>query len=95
VDVEWQRAQEVDPELVRHLLTAAVAVKGVAGGNFLYTNISYSYSTTASTVTASAFPQSGGLFAYGMSVGTLLGTTFVLSATGNNTMLITVTKAFP
>jgi hypothetical protein len=75
--------------------TAAVAVKGIAGGSFLYTNISFSFSSTASTVTATAFPQTGGLFAYGMSVGSLLATTFVLNSTGNITKLNNVTTSFP
>jgi hypothetical protein len=75
--------------------TAAVAVKGIAGGSFLYTNISFSFSATASTVTATAFPQTGGLFAYGMSVGSLLATTFVLNSTGNITKLNNVTTSFP
>ena len=75
--------------------TAAVAVKGIAGGSFLYTNISFSFSSTTSTVTATAFPQTGGLFAYGMSVGSLLATTFVLNSTGNITKLNNVTTSFP
>jgi hypothetical protein len=77
------------------VVTAAVAVKGIAGGSFLYTNISFSFSSTASTVTATAFPQTGGLFAYGMSVGSLLATTFVVNSTGNITKLNNVTTSFP
>jgi hypothetical protein len=75
--------------------TAAVAIKGVAGGNFLYTNISFGYTATVSTVTATAFPQSGGLFSFGLSVGSLLAQTFTVSSTGNITKLNNVTTSFP
>lgn len=77
------------------LPTSAVAVSGVAGGSFLYANVSFSFVATVSTVTSTATPQSGGLFSYGMSVGTLLGTTFVVSASGNITKLNNVTTSFP
>ena len=77
------------------LPTSAVAVSGVAGGSFLYANVSFGYTTTVSTVTATATSQSGGLFAYGMSVGSALGTTFAVNASGNITKINNVTTSFP
>lgn len=77
------------------LPTSAVAVSGVAGGSFLYANVSFSFVSTVSTVTSTATPQSGGLFSYGLSVGTLLGTTFAVNASGNITKINNVTTSFP
>ena len=77
------------------LPTSAVAVSGVAGGSFIYANVSFSFVSTVSTVTPTATPQSGGLFSYGLSVGSLLATTFVVNSTGNITKLNNVTTSFP
>jgi hypothetical protein len=77
------------------LPTSAVAVSGVAGGSFIYANVSFSFVSTVSTVTPTATPQSGGLFSYGLSIGSLLATTFVLNSTGNITKLNNVTTSFP
>lgn len=76
---------------------AGFAVKGVGGGSFPYANVSFSYRTTVSTVTATATAQSGGLFSYGMSVGAsaLVAPTFVLNSTGNITKLNNITTSFP
>jgi hypothetical protein len=77
------------------LVTSAVAVSGVAGGSFLYANVSFGYTSTVSTVTATATSQSGGLFSYGMSVGSAVATTFVVNSSGNITKLNNVTTSFP
>jgi hypothetical protein len=77
------------------LPTLAVAVSGVAGGSFLYANVSFSFVTTVSTVTPTATLQSGGLFSYGLSVGSLLGTAFAVNASGNITKINNVTTSFP
>jgi hypothetical protein len=76
---------------------AGFAVKGVAFGSFVYANVSFSYRTTVSTVTATATAQSGGLFSYGMSVGAsaLVVPTFAVNASGNITKLNNVTTSFP
>lgn len=67
------------------LPTSAVVASGVAGANFLYTNISYSYATTVSTVTMTAFPQSGGVYTHGISVGSMLSKPFNVSSAGTVT----------
>lgn len=77
------------------LAAAGAAVKGIAGGSFLYANVSFSYSTTVSTVTATATAQSGGLFVRGMSVGSVLAQTFSVNASGNITKINNVTTSFP
>ena len=77
------------------LAAAGFAVKGAGGGSFLYGNVSFSYATTVSTVTATAVAQSGGLFTYGMSVGSVLAQTFSVNASGNITKINNVATSFP
>jgi hypothetical protein len=77
---------------------AGFAVKGIAGGRFLYANVSFSYRTDVTGIlpaTTIATPQSGGLFSYGMSVGSIFGTTFAVNSTGNFTKINNVTTSFP
>jgi hypothetical protein len=77
---------------------AGSVVQGVGGGRFLYANVSFSYRTAVtgiSPATTIATAQSGGLFSYGMSVGSIFGTTFAVNSTGNFTKINNVTTSFP